>query len=51
MTEAKDEIDSELIVCGPQNTARLTVFLSLLIPSPPPFYKVCLKPHVGNVNS
>lgn len=39
MTEAKDEIDSELIVCGPQNTARLTVFLSLLIPSPPLFIR------------
>lgn len=39
MTEAKDEIDSELIVCGPQNTARLTVCLSLLIPSPPLFIR------------
>lgn len=39
MTEAKDEIDSELIVCGPQTTARLTVFLSLLIPSPPLFIR------------
>lgn len=28
MSEAKDEIDSELIVCGPQNTARLTVCLT-----------------------
>lgn len=28
MTKAKDEIDSELIVCGPQNTARLTVCLT-----------------------